>query len=199
MGPSKTAYSVHQEVLCKSPVFKALCSSGLKESQTRLIELPEDDPAAIGLLINVLEIGHYLPCGPVSEEWTKLLAKLYIAADKYMVEGIKEVIINDLKSERCLPSLTDDGFLELSEHVYRSIPELDKPFRELFIDMACNRFDDHDFFFHAHNHLASTPDVFEDLFEAQNRAWMASEDKHEIRHRIARRQLDRCMQGTCHR
>lgn len=50
----------------ESPLFKALCTSGLKESQTRQIELPEDAPVVIGHLIDFLEKGHYLPMAAVA-------------------------------------------------------------------------------------------------------------------------------------
>jgi len=165
---------VHQTVLCKSPVFERFCTSGLRESQTRCIELPEDDPTVVGHLIDFLYLGYYLTCPLTGDGLVNLLAKIYIAADKYMVHGLKELVVQHLEDDRCLPSLTDDRFLEVPEHIYWNISDSDDCFSELFTHMACDRFEDVNFFYHARQYLSSTAAFVEDLFEAQHRARMFS-------------------------
>ncbi|KAG4292324.1 hypothetical protein FPRO06_13577 [Fusarium proliferatum] len=48
-------HKVHKAVICpRSDFFKAACGSGFKEAQTGEIELPDDDPFAVSMMIEYL-------------------------------------------------------------------------------------------------------------------------------------------------
>lgn len=126
----------------------------------------------VGHLIDFLYLGEFLRGYLMGEHLANLLAQIYIVADKYMVHRLKKHVVQHLRHDRCLPSLFEDRFLEVSEFIYRNTSDSNAPFRELFTNLACVRFKDFVFYYWAREYLSSTTTFVEDLFEAQHRASM---------------------------
>lgn len=55
VGPDCKAIDVHRDLICaSSPFFKAALGPGWKESEERVVSLPEDDPSAFDLYVTWL-------------------------------------------------------------------------------------------------------------------------------------------------
>ncbi|KAI0132929.1 hypothetical protein BJ170DRAFT_265764 [Xylariales sp. AK1849] len=53
-------FPVHRAVVCpQSPFFRAVCDNGLKETHTRLVDLPDDKPATVEKFLSILYTGNY--------------------------------------------------------------------------------------------------------------------------------------------
>ncbi|KAH7215686.1 hypothetical protein DER44DRAFT_653241 [Fusarium oxysporum] len=60
----KDQYSVHKAIICpRSHFFKAACDGKFKEAQTGTIDLPDDDPVAVRMMIEYLYHDTYAPAG----------------------------------------------------------------------------------------------------------------------------------------
>ncbi|KAL7756499.1 hypothetical protein ACKLNR_013492 [Fusarium oxysporum f. sp. zingiberi] len=60
----KDQYSVHKTIICpRSHFFKAACDGKLKEAQTGTIDLPDEDPVAVRMMIEYLYHDTYAPAG----------------------------------------------------------------------------------------------------------------------------------------
>ncbi|CVL07633.1 uncharacterized protein FMAN_14510 [Fusarium mangiferae] len=58
----KDQYHVHKAIICpRSPFFKAACDGKFKEAQTGTIDLPDDDPIAVRMMIEYLYHATYMP------------------------------------------------------------------------------------------------------------------------------------------
>ncbi|RBQ77366.1 hypothetical protein FVER14953_12944 [Fusarium verticillioides] len=62
----KDQYHVHKAIICpRSNFFKAACDGKFKEAQTGKIDLPDDDPAAVRMMIEYLYHDTYVPVGAI--------------------------------------------------------------------------------------------------------------------------------------
>ncbi|EXL42130.1 hypothetical protein FOCG_15478 [Fusarium oxysporum f. sp. radicis-lycopersici 26381] len=60
----KDQYRVHKAIICpRSHFFKAACDGKFKEAQTGTIDLPDDDPVAVRMMIEYLYHDTYAPAG----------------------------------------------------------------------------------------------------------------------------------------
>ena len=99
------AYYVAEEVLCRLAFFASALRGGYKETLTKTIYLPEDNPDAVHCLIEYLHMGEYeLPasmssCTSVAdgwkvESWIKLKlfhTSVFILAEKYLCVGLASI------------------------------------------------------------------------------------------------------------
>jgi len=111
----------------------------LKESQEHKINLQDDDPAIIELMVQFLYTLHY-PASSVENETNggqDLLtnAKLYAIADKYDILSLKDAVVaaftEGLYRVSAVENATPMSFLaELISIVYESTPDSDRQLRE---------------------------------------------------------------------
>ncbi|KAF5971673.1 hypothetical protein FBULB1_9087 [Fusarium bulbicola] len=65
----KDQYRVHKAIICpRSKFFKAACDGKFKEAQTGTIDLPDDDPVAVRMMIDYLYRDTYLPTGVIHRD-----------------------------------------------------------------------------------------------------------------------------------
>ncbi|KAF5253945.1 hypothetical protein FANTH_1270 [Fusarium anthophilum] len=66
---SKDQCRVHKAIICpRSKFFKAACDGNFKEAQTSTIDLPDDDPVAVRMMIDYLYRDTYLPTGVIHRD-----------------------------------------------------------------------------------------------------------------------------------
>ncbi|KAL8954373.1 MAG: hypothetical protein Q9183_007159 [Haloplaca sp. 2 TL-2023] len=121
-----------------------MCRHSFKESKTHQIDLPEDDPEALSLVLKYLYAGDFASYGDLREDdnlnldffyWTRLLPDVFLLAEKYQISDLKELVVSKL------PALFDvredvPDFLEASRKIYTGIPETDTVYRPFFQKVA---------------------------------------------------------------
>ncbi|KAL8908327.1 MAG: hypothetical protein Q9207_000855 [Kuettlingeria erythrocarpa] len=130
-GPNDKQYAVHEDILKQSRVLGRMCEGDFKEAHERRITLPDDDPIDVGILVEYLYMKHFStgenPGGDVSKQDSALrLAHLYILADKYDLDGMKDVVVK--KIHDCTDIDVPDDWLAIAEIIYAATPETDCKF-----------------------------------------------------------------------
>ena len=148
----KATYLVHQAVLSKSPVVSAMCRQPFHEAETKRIELPEDDPVAIGRLLNYLYCSEYWVDKSLGiEEKVETWGDAYLLARKYQIDALQEYVMDEMttnvKEDYTLLKGKEDygdnsckactkAFFKLAQSLYKIVPPTDQHFRDWFVNAA---------------------------------------------------------------
>jgi hypothetical protein len=165
VGSNEEKFTVHQDVVTKARYFAGCLDSVLQERHTKIINLPEDEPAVIAKVLEHLysgkiEVATFKADIRSEEERLQfvLLAKMYIAADKFcmgalhnmLMDVVKQTLIEKLADASAIHVLLDAGLGEspTALFVIRSLArtlcklgcekvlEIDERLRELINDPA---------------------------------------------------------------
>ncbi|RPB20667.1 hypothetical protein L211DRAFT_497891 [Terfezia boudieri ATCC MYA-4762] len=102
-------YYADEEVLCKLPFFALALREGYRETVTKVINMPDDDPELVQCLLQFLLAGEYRLPGSVEAYTTKgckkearMRLKLFhtsvlVLADKYMCVGLSRLAALNLR------------------------------------------------------------------------------------------------------
>ncbi|KAL9118227.1 MAG: hypothetical protein Q9187_005230, partial [Circinaria calcarea] len=128
----------HVSVLSQSPVLACMCSGPFQESLNQLISLPDDDAANFGLLLEFLyqdNLPDLIVSG--SNAYIETLADIYILADKYQLQTLKEAVISQLRSWDGLYDTPMD-FFTMAHRIYHDISHSvsDKSLHDYFLEQA---------------------------------------------------------------
>ncbi|KAL9119418.1 MAG: hypothetical protein Q9187_004030 [Circinaria calcarea] len=121
VGDTKSRFMAHVSVLSQSPVLACMCSGPFQESLSKLISLPDDDAANFGLLLEFLyqdNLPDLIISG--SNAYIETLADIYILADKYQLQTLKEAVIWQLRSWDGLYNTPMD-FFRMAHRIYHDI------------------------------------------------------------------------------
>lgn len=61
VGREQRLFAAHEDVLCHSPWFQAVCQGQFFESGTKRIDLPDDEPEIFSSVLEYLYKGDYYP------------------------------------------------------------------------------------------------------------------------------------------
>jgi hypothetical protein len=89
VGEEKVKFLVHESILSRFVWFEKCLSSGMKEQGEKEINLPEDNPEAMAILVE------WMYASTVSSDrsiWQ--LARGYFAADKYSIPDLQNAIMD---------------------------------------------------------------------------------------------------------
>ncbi len=107
-----------------------MCRGDFKESYERRISLPDDQPKVVAAIVEYLYTGNFWvdqKPSSVMEEKQKsalVLADIYIAADKYQLNGLKELVVARLEGYTELLAF-EVGWLDVAQLIYSSTPDSD--------------------------------------------------------------------------
>ncbi|KAK3290210.1 uncharacterized protein B0H64DRAFT_349875 [Chaetomium fimeti] len=146
-------HHVHKAIVCMQSEFLAVaCRAGFKETQEGKIDLPDDDPQLVHIMVHYLYHFDYDTKpqdkgigfdGSVTnrdetdtnEPVTNVLvthAKVYALAEKYLIRGLKVVAQRHFKA--ATTSVTLDGFLQAISEVYSSTIGDDRGLRDIIVE-----------------------------------------------------------------
>ncbi|CAL1284128.1 unnamed protein product [Larinioides sclopetarius] len=96
------AFPAHKSILCaRSPVFRAMLTTNMKEKMMNCIQVDDLDESTIEQFL------HFLYSGILEDlQWESAL-KLYYAADKYQVQQLKDICVSFLVTRLNRHNLSD--------------------------------------------------------------------------------------------
>lgn len=131
VGPEKT-FIIHKGLLCNSAAyFKAAFEGGFKESQSQVLELPEDDPVMFSHFELWLYSGNILESHETVKDisW-KVLTDLYFFGEAREIPSLQNEAIDICICKNIASRVTPT--LQI-KRVYENTPE-NSPLRRLFVD-----------------------------------------------------------------
>lgn len=131
VGPEKT-FIIHKGLLCNSAAyFKAAFEGGFKESQSQVLELPEDDPVMFSHFELWLYSGNILESHETVKDisW-KVLTDLYFFREAREIPSLQNEAIDICICKNIASRVTPT--LQI-KRVYENTPE-NSPLRRLFVD-----------------------------------------------------------------
>jgi hypothetical protein len=101
VGPEQKLFVIHEDLLCRVEYFKSAFKGFFKESNDKMIVLPEDDPIAFSEVVNWV-YGHKYECksmnckpGEVPQTGHIIPhCEVFVLADKYGIRGLENMCIN---------------------------------------------------------------------------------------------------------
>ncbi|KAH8654088.1 hypothetical protein BGZ60DRAFT_533176 [Tricladium varicosporioides] len=152
-------FEVHEAIVCsQSETFKAMLRVPMLEAATRTIKLIDDELDIVALALEYLYTNDYSwpkssvqnseeimrTCGRVGhteEEQNQFVvhAKLHIFADKYMIDGLKDVTADKFK--RALPVFGHKpSFLKALGLIYQELPGTDTNLKDYAVKFAAKSY-----------------------------------------------------------
>ncbi|KAL9595000.1 MAG: hypothetical protein Q9179_005159, partial [Wetmoreana sp. 5 TL-2023] len=162
VGPEAKIMKVHAAYLCQSPVLERMCNARFKESQTKQIALPDDDPKVVTAIIQYLYGGDFCnigtdnlirgtfgaasvargtldePAGNAAGtviEAADELAEVYVTVEKYQLQDLKVLLVKKFESITDVKS-RPNSFLYAARKVYAGIPDSEDAYRTFFKNTA---------------------------------------------------------------
>ncbi|KAH6664421.1 hypothetical protein B0J14DRAFT_569709 [Halenospora varia] len=153
------AFEVHEAIVCsQSDTLKAMLRVPMLEAATRTIKLVDDELSIVTLALEYLYTNDYTwpkssvqdaeeimrACGRVGhteEEQNQFVvhAKLHIFADKYMIDGLKDVSADKFKS--ALPLFGHKpSFLKALALIYQELPGTDTNMKDYAVKFAAKSY-----------------------------------------------------------
>ena len=123
MGPTLKKFTVHKDILSRSPVFARMCKGPFRTSDKLEIDLPDDTKTAFEGLVEYVYTDIYHHLHPLDRAAKfKSLARIYTIAKKYQLHVLKNLLIEQF--HKLLSDATNLGiFLVISRQIYDSAPE----------------------------------------------------------------------------
>lgn len=113
VGPDEENFTIHQDIITKARYFAGCLGYTLQESHTRIIRLPEDEPAVIAKVVEYLYSGKFEV--KIFEDeieshkegsQIRLVVNSYIVADKYCMEHLQNMAMDLLRDIRFIGATT---------------------------------------------------------------------------------------------
>ncbi|KAK4107255.1 hypothetical protein N656DRAFT_785464 [Canariomyces notabilis] len=148
-------YHVHRAIVCtQSKFLAAACRIGLKEAQEGKIDLPDDDPRLVQIMVHYLYHFDYdvkpqyegmgfdgsvtnrdeTDANEPMRDVVVTHAKVYALAEKYLIRGLKAVALRRFKASAAHSWLGINDFLQAVHEVYTSTIEDDRGLRDIVVE-----------------------------------------------------------------
>ncbi|KAH7403063.1 BTB/POZ protein [Cadophora sp. MPI-SDFR-AT-0126] len=136
------SWKVHRVVVCpQSRVLNAACMTGFKEAQTGIVDLDDDDPAAVETMLRFFYTGKYIEPANESGEIRfeiRIAILIYILADKYDVSALMDLAEKSFKRLLSV-SLTEEDYLSAVSDVY-TLPLPTNALKAITVEHARRKF-----------------------------------------------------------
>ncbi|KAI9851463.1 MAG: hypothetical protein M1824_002694 [Vezdaea acicularis] len=161
IGREQRLFAAHEDVLCLSPFFSAACRGQFLESQTRRIDLPDEEPEIFSSILEFLYKGDYYPrlnFNKRRDTWelenagdttnhgaiestvyhngvAGLILKdtvIYCTADKYGLEELKRLA---LRKQGLQSGIQVNTILASARYAYTNTPENDSKLRAHYLSL----------------------------------------------------------------
>ncbi|KAI0096202.1 hypothetical protein GGR51DRAFT_553681 [Nemania sp. FL0031] len=142
-------YRVHKALICpRSDFFAAACRGDFKENREGIVDLPDDDPRAVEMMVYYFYHFRYDLAETLTEDVDTdaspmpsalvLHVLIYALAEKYNIQGLKASALEEFKAA-VTEQWDADGFLEAAREAYLSTVEADRGMRDIVVDTFCAR------------------------------------------------------------
>ncbi|EXF84622.1 BTB/POZ domain-containing protein [Colletotrichum fioriniae PJ7] len=143
------SYSVHRAIVCpRSDFLAAACRSPFTESSDDSIHLPDDEPCVFDMMMQYFYLLDYRQSlyidsllqspeleqrKPESITCLLLHAKVYTIAEKYAVDGLKDLAVAKFKVAAA-QAWDPNDFLHAATEAYTSTIDTDRGFRDVVLE-----------------------------------------------------------------
>ncbi|KAF4485943.1 hypothetical protein CGGC5_v005862 [Colletotrichum fructicola Nara gc5] len=129
------SYSVHRAIVCpRSDFLTRACRSSLKEAADGAISLPDDEPLVIDMMIHISQSPKLEDTNSTHISCLLLHAKVYAAAEKYAIGGLKDLAVAKLKTT-AIQDWDPTAFLDAASEAYTSTIDTDRGLRDAVIEV----------------------------------------------------------------
>lgn len=138
VGAAQVPYNVHKHILCNvSPAFTAIFTGKFKKNSTNTVKLPEDDHEVFEWITQWLytrnfELSLFGETKPLVRYLQ--LAKLYVAADKYGIEHLKDSVLEQWGRIKATTNLISN--MSVVKYIYEHTPTSSKLREAIVADYA---------------------------------------------------------------
>ncbi|KAF8469488.1 hypothetical protein BDZ91DRAFT_847413 [Kalaharituber pfeilii] len=126
-GPTRRRFWAHKDVLCTVPFFRDCLKTSFLDTHTNIIELPDDDPDAVGSMVSFLYSEEYFPrivrvhgvraleaLPPNQHHSRRLHIHVHAISEKYAIPTLRDLAFRKV----FLIDASDLDFLEFLQEVY---------------------------------------------------------------------------------
>lgn len=134
-GSTKRRFWAHKDVLCTVPFFRSCLEASFLDTHTNIIELPEDDPDAVGAMVSFLYSEEYFPrinrtqgtraleTLPTGQHHSRTMhIHVHALAEKYAITALRDLAFRKI----FLIDASDLDFLHFLREVYTVTPPTSK-------------------------------------------------------------------------
>jgi len=134
-GATKRRFWAHKDALCTVPFFRTCLEASFLDTHTNIIELPEDDPDAVGAMVSFLYSEEYFPrivrthgargleALPAGQHHSRSVhIHVHALAERYAITGLRDLAFRKI----FLIDASELDFLFFLQEVYTVTPPTSK-------------------------------------------------------------------------
>ncbi|KAK8205049.1 hypothetical protein IWZ01DRAFT_559536 [Phyllosticta capitalensis] len=131
-------WQVHKVIVCSECEFFAnAIKGGFKEAETGVIELPNDDPAAVRALLEYIYAKDYNPIRAAELNYILMFhVEVYIIGEIYNMPDLKDLAFDHIVSMLVCIKPSCYMVVPIVKRIYESTPESDRRIRDFLLDVS---------------------------------------------------------------
>ncbi|XMA13707.1 hypothetical protein WAI453_006498 [Rhynchosporium graminicola] len=125
------SWKVHRVIVCsQSNVLHAACMAGFKEAHTGVIDLDNDEPVSVEIMLKYFYTGKYNELGPTPEEYLSVISDVYTVPTP--TNALRAIVVEYARIK--FRDMTQNADLEILRAMLQDVPEFAFDVLQLFVN-----------------------------------------------------------------